>query len=75
MNGYVHLIVIKLHEQNPILIILDHLIHVLTFKWIGQRKIPDISWKLDFFSFVSMVTVQDSRTLPSPIGKSLQGHI
>ena len=32
MNGYVHLIVIKLHERNPILIVLDHLIHVLTFK-------------------------------------------
>ena len=29
---------------------------------------PDISWKLDFLSFVSMVTAEDSGTLLSPIG-------
>ena len=27
---------------------------------MGQRKIPDISWKLGFLSFVSMVTAEDA---------------
>ena len=34
----------------------------------GQRKIPDISWKLDLLSFVSMVTAEDSGALLFPIG-------
>ena len=32
---------------------------------------PDISWKLDFLSFVSMVTTEDSGALLCPIGYKL----
>ena len=48
------------------LIVFDYLI--FTFKVKGAGKIPDISLKLDFLSFVSMVTAQESETLLSPIG-------
>ena len=41
---------------------------ILTFKVKGSGKIPDISRKLDFLSFVSMVTAQEYETLLSPIG-------
>ena len=38
---------------------------ILTFKVKREAKIPDISWKLDFLSFVSMVTAEDwSITFP-----------
>ena len=40
------------------LIAFDYLI--FTLKSRGQRKIPDVSWKLDFLSVVSMVTAEDS---------------
>ena len=36
---------------------------ILTFKVKRPAKIPNISWKLDFLSFVTMVTAEDSRTL------------
>ena len=48
------------------LITFDYLI--LTFKVKRSAKIPDISWKLDFLSFVSMVTAKDSGALLFPIG-------
>ena len=48
------------------LIAFDYLI--LTFKVKRSGKIPDFFLKLDFLSFVSMVTVQESETLLSPIG-------
>ena len=44
----------------------DYLILILKSR--GHRKIPDISRKLDFLSFVSMVTAEDSGTLLCPIG-------
>ena len=48
------------------LIAFDYLI--LTFKVKRSEKIPDISRKLDFLSFVSMVTAEDSGALLFPIG-------
>ena len=48
------------------LIAFDYLI--LTFKVKRSAKIPDISCKLDFLSFVSMVTAEGSKTLLFPIG-------
>ena len=48
------------------LIAFDYLI--LTFKLKRSAKIPDISWKLDFLSFVSMVTAEDTEALLFPIG-------
>ena len=48
------------------LIAFDYLI--LTFKVKRSTNIPDISWKLDFLSVVSMVTAEDSGTLLFPIG-------
>ena len=49
-----------------VLIAFDYLI--LTFKVKRAVKIPDISWKLDFLSFVSMVTAEVSGALLFPIG-------
>ena len=48
------------------LIAYDYLILPFKVKRLGE--IPDISRKLDFLSFVSMVTAQESETLLSPIG-------
>ena len=48
------------------LIAFDYLIS--TFKVKRSGKIPDISYKLDFLSFVSMVTAQKSEVLLSPFG-------
>ena len=48
------------------LIAFDYLI--LTFKVKRSGKIQDIFRKLDFLSFVSMVTAQESETLLFPIG-------
>ena len=48
------------------LIDFDYLI--LTFKFKRSAKIPNISRKLDFLSFVPMVTAADSIELLVPIG-------
>ena len=50
------------------LFVFDYLILTFFLKSRGQRKIPDISRKLDFLSFVSMVTAKDSGALLFPIG-------
>ena len=47
------------------LIALDYLI--FTFKVKMSANIPNISWKLDFLSFVSMVTAEDSGILRFPV--------
>ena len=48
------------------LIAFDYLIY--TFKVMRSAKIPDISWKFNFLSFVSMLTAEDSGALLFPIG-------
>ena len=48
------------------LIDFDYLI--LTFKVKRSAKIPNISWKFDFLSFVFMVTAADYTALLVPIG-------